>query len=119
MTTTKGYLIEEWYKKNDSVMYNKSYRVNGRDTIPEEKVELKIVKGVITYTSIVDNQNSRQPVVFTLSGISGGKYTFENSKHDFPQKISYQLIDNKTLSASISGTINNEYRLIPFDYKRQ
>ncbi len=119
METKKGFLYEHWYTVNDSTLQNKSYRVHGTDTIPQEKVELKIFNGVITYTSTVASQNNQQPVTFTLVSNNNGNYIFENKGHDFPQQISYQLKDANTLNASISGNINGKYREIPFNYRRE
>ena len=79
------------------------------DTIPQETVQLKISNGIITYTSTVANQNNQQPVTFTLVKTENGKYIFENKAHDFPQQISYHLIDNNTLNASISGTAKDKF----------
>jgi hypothetical protein len=119
METKKGFLYEHWYTVNDSTLQNKSYRVTGTDTLPQEKVELKFTRGAITYTSTVADQNNQQPVTFTLVSKENGKYIFENKGHDFPQQISYQLNDANTLNAGISGKINNKYREIPFNYKRE
>ena len=89
--------------------------VNGKDTIPEETVELKLANGKITFSPTVRNQNGGQPVVFTLVSIEGTKFTFENKQHDFPQRIIYD-IHEKTLSVTISGNTKNGFREIPFDF---
>ncbi len=119
MATKKGFLYEQWFMINDSLLQNKSYRVNGTDTIPQEAVQLKISGGAITYTSTVVNQNNQQPVIFTLVNKDNGKYIFENTAHDFPQQISYKLKDANTLDAGISGRINDQYREISFYFKRE
>lgn len=118
METKKGFLYEQWYTVNDSLLQNKGYRVNGSDTLPQETVQLKISGGAITYTSTVANQNNQQPVTFTLVKNDNGKYIFENTAHDFPQQISYELKDANTLDAVISGRINDKYREISFYFTR-
>ncbi len=117
--TKKGFLFEHWYRINDSTMQNKSYRVNGTDSIPQETVQLKISNGAILYISTVADQNNQQPVTFTLVKKDNGKYIFENKGHDFPQQISYHLRDPNHLDASISGSVNNKYREIPFNFTRE
>ena len=119
METKKGFLVEVWKIKDDSTMHNMSYRINASDTIPQETVELKLRNGIITYTSTVADQNNQQPVPFILISTDAGKYIFENKTHDFPQQIFYMLVDMNTLHAGISGNIQNTYREIPFNYKRQ
>lgn len=119
MTTNKGTLYEHWQAVNDSVLHNKSFRVNGRDTIPQETVELKLFNGSITYNSVVANQNRQQAVTFTLVSTKNGEFVFENKAHDFPQLISYHLVDNETLIAKISGTIKEKHNEIVFNFKRE
>lgn len=119
MVTQKGFLYEHWYISNDSTLHNKSYRVNGTDTFPQETVQLKIRNSNISYISTVADQNKQQPVTFTLTKIDKGKYVFENKAHDFPQQISYQLTDKNSLDASISGNIKEKYKEIIFNYKRE
>ena len=109
---------EHWHRVNDSVLQNKSYGINRRDTISQETVQLKLTHGIITYTSTVADQNNQQPVTFTLVKTENGKYVFENKAHDFPQQISYQLIDKNTLHASISGTGKDKFTEILFNFKR-
>ena len=119
MITKKGALYEHWYMVNDSVLQNKSYRINGTDTIPQETVQLKIANGIISYTSTVANENNQQPVTFILVKNENGKYVFENKAHDFPQQISYYLADKNTLNASISGTVKDKFSEILFNFKRE
>ena len=110
---------EHWYRVNDSLLQNKSYGINRRDTISQETVQLKLTHGIITYTSTVADQNNQQPVTFTLVKLENGKYIFENKAHDFPQQITYLLIDKNTLHASISGTRKDKFREVLFNFKRE
>ena len=110
-----GVLVEQWVRINDSIMHSRSYRVNGKDTIPEETVELKFANGRISFTPTVPNQNQGKPVSFTLVSIEGTKFTFENKQHDFPQRIIYHIRE-KTLNVTISGNTKNGFREIPFDF---
>ena len=113
-----GLLIEQWIVVNDSTMHAYSYIKNGKDSIPEEKVELSLRNGKIFYTAAAVNQNDDQPVAFALTAIDAGKYIFENRGHDFPQQITYQLMNDKTLHASISGPMNGKETRVDFHFKR-
>lgn len=62
MAPPKGSLVKLWKIYNDSTMFNKSYRANRTDTIPQETVELKIRNGVISYNSAVSNQNNYREI---------------------------------------------------------
>jgi hypothetical protein len=96
-------------------MHSKSYRVSGKDTIPEETVELKLSNGKITFTPTVRNQNQDRPVEFTLISIEGTKFTFENKGHDFPQQIIYHIMDSQ-LHVIINGNTKDGFREIPFEF---
>lgn len=114
----KGTLIELWQVKNDSTMLGYSYIKTATDSIPEENVELVLREGKIRYIARASRQNDEQPVPFTLSKIEDGKYIFENRAHDFPQQITYQLIDKNTLHAAIAGPMNGKDVHIDFHFKR-
>ena len=119
MTTKKGLLYEQWFFVNDSTLQNRSYRLHGLDTIPQETVTLKIRGGSITYNSTVADENNQLPVTFTLTSRLQGKYLFENQSHDFPQFIRYQLLGEHKLSAAISGKMNGNFREVLFMYDRE
>jgi len=117
MKMKNGVLLEQWTKVNDSLLTSTSYRIRGRDTVIQEKVELKYAYGSITYSPTLIDQNEGQAVTFTLIKIenSGRTYTFENKQHDFPQQIVYMLGD-KTLRVVIKGQSNGQNKEIPFDF---
>lgn len=119
LSNKRGVLHETWTKTSDSTMNGYSYLVTATDSIPQETVELWFINGKITYTPTTVSQNEGNPVTFTLVKIDDGKYIFENKAHDFPTQITYRLADNKTLNAGISGTINGQFREIPFNFSRE
>jgi len=119
MATPKGFLFEVWKIQDDSTMLSKSFRINGTDTIPQESVELSLRNNIITFTSVVADQNNQQPVSFILIHSKEGKYVFENKAHDFPQQIFYTLNGNNSLQAGISGRINDTFKEILFNFTRQ
>jgi len=114
----KGILTEVWKVENDSTMLGYSYMKTNSDSIPQETVELVLRNGKIYYIPTTANQNNQQPISFALVKIENRKYFFENKAHDFPQQISYELIDDKTLQASISGQMNDSLVNVLFDFKR-
>src|SRR4051812_19686665 len=86
MKQAKGILAEEWWKVNDSLLQNKSYRVMGKDTVKEESVQLQYSNGQITYNATVYGQNNGNTVPFTLISTKNNHFVFENKEHDFPQQ---------------------------------
>ncbi|MFT3979394.1 MAG: DUF6265 family protein [Ferruginibacter sp.] len=118
-TRKKGTLIEQWSIVNDSTLQGYSYLLSATDSIPQETVSLVLREGKIFYIPTTARQNDEKPVSFQLVKTESGKYFFENRQHDFPQLITYHVVDNETLHAAISGPMNGEDREIPFYFKRR
>ena len=68
ISNNRGFIIETWKKQNDSLYIGSSGFVKGKDTIPEENVELKKVVEDWFYISTVANQNNNKPVSFKIFG---------------------------------------------------
>jgi len=116
--TAKGITAESWKKLNDSTYLGKSYQLRGQDTVSAEHIRLEEHQGNLYYIPTVKNQNEGKPVTFTLSGSSATGLIFENPEHDFPQKISYNLIGRDSLAAEISGLYKGKQRAIKFPMSR-
>jgi hypothetical protein len=102
--TPEGYLTETWTKDNDSTFSGKSYFiVKEKDTVHFESIVLMQVNDDLIYQPIVKGQNEDQPVDFKLTSETENSFSFENPKHDYPQKITYKKNNDKSLTATISG----------------
>ena len=102
--TPEGYLTETWTKENDSTFSGQAYFIiKEKDTVHSETITLIQVNEDLIYRPTVKGQNNDEPVDFTLSTDTENSFTFENPKHDYPQKITYKKINNKSLVATISG----------------
>lgn len=115
----RGTLIEQWAIINDSSMIGYSFIKTATDSIPEEKMELVLRSGKIFFIASAARQNNDTAVAFTLTNIENGKYFFENKQHDFPQRILYHLVDNKTLRAAIYGPLNGKETEVTFNFTRR
>ena len=51
------------------------------------------------------------PVAFKLTQCSSKNAVFENSTHDFPRKLDYQLGANNKMSVIVSGEIGNSFKI--------
>jgi hypothetical protein len=111
-----GTIVEQWHIVNDSTLAGKSiYVKNGKDTIPQETVELVYRNGDWYYISTVPSQNNHQPVKFKVIYVKGAEFISENPAHDFPQRIAYRRIKHQ-LFASIEGKKNGRYGKQNFDF---
>jgi hypothetical protein len=118
METKRGPLYEEWKVLPDGKLYGRSYKINNKDTMVLERVELTFQEGKIVYKPIVTGQNNEQPVPFNLSTLTGKKYVFENKEHDYPQRVIYNIVSKKVLLARIEGTNNGKEMSSDFTYSR-
>jgi Domain of unknown function (DUF6265) len=101
MNGKRGPVYEEWKKLNKNHLQSRSYIIKGSDTVLNERVSLTNTKEGIFYTSVVEDQNNKQPIPFKMTGYGNNKFIFENPKHDFPKRIVYHLINTDSLHAFI------------------
>lgn len=92
--------IEIWEKISDSEFIGKGINLRGTDTTFVEKLKIISRDNKIFY--VADVPENREPVLFEATSTATNTVTFENPKHDFPKKISYEL-DGSKLKATISG----------------
>ena len=116
--TSEGNVTEVWEKENDSTFVGKSYFVIGKDTVSSESISLQQNGKDLFYIPTVKGQNNEQPVKFTLTFSTDTQFVFENTKHDFPQKISYTQITNDAIQAEISGKIDGKQNSQKFSMTR-
>lgn len=102
--SAEGELTERWKKENDSVYLGESYFVVGEeDTVFAEKVRLEELNGKLNYIVSIPGQNKELPVSFEMTSSTDNQIVFENPKHDYPNKIIYNLVEKDSLLAEISG----------------
>jgi hypothetical protein len=114
----EGNATEVWEKENDSTFVGKSYFVIGKDTVSSESISLQQNGKDLFYIPTVKGQNNGQPVKFALTSSPNKQLVFENTKHDFPQKISYTQITNDSLLAEISGKMDGKQNSQKFSMTR-
>lgn len=114
-----GVSTEKWEKKNDSTFAGHSYTIAGTDTVFNEWISLEERAGNLNYIVTVKNQNGELPVAFAMTSIDEKNVVFENPMHDFPQRISYTLVNPDSLNAEISATQEGKTIAVPFPMKRK
>jgi Domain of unknown function (DUF6265) len=92
--------FEIWKKNSDKEMTGRGINLKGTDTTFVEKLKIIVKDEAIYY--VADVPENKEPVLFKLTSQSASTLVFENPKHDFPKKISYEL-SGKKLKATISG----------------
>lgn len=108
-TDSLGTLLEIWKTQNDSTMSGQSYYIiNKKDTIHKETIELLQNGKLLVYSTTITGENNDEPVAFQLTKDEDSLLVFENPKHDYPQKITYQLKKDKSILATVSGKQNGK-----------
>lgn len=99
-----GVLTERWTKVNDSTFSGTTYFIiNKKDTVHSETIILTQLNDEMVYRPTVKGQNNDEPIDFKLSSESENTFSFENPKHDYPQKIVYKKVNETSLVTTISG----------------
>lgn len=103
-----GTLLENWQVKNDSTLTGQSFFVNSKDTVHFENIILTQKANQIIYIATVEGQNNDEPINFKQTTDIKNIFIFENSKHDYPQKIIYKKVNENNLIVTISGKQDNK-----------
>lgn len=112
--SAKGLLTEVWNMENDSTLVGQSYFIAGTDTLSFENIRLEQRNEKLSYVPTVRDQNNGQAVYFTLTYSTDSLLVFENPKHDFPQKITYQLLAGDSLLAEVSAFAAGKLKSLTF-----
>ncbi len=110
-------VIEKWTQKDGNYSSEVIVTSGGDEMITEEIRIIENENGVF-YEAHVADQNQGGAVLFKLISLEEDKIIFENKTHDFPQRITYNLIDKDELVATIEGIIDGQSKLIDFKYFR-
>jgi hypothetical protein len=118
-SSSEGILTETWEKLNDSTYAGKSYFISSNDTLSYESIRLEQHGKKLFYIPTVKGQNNSQPIAFALTSSTSKQLVFENSKHDFPQLISYTQSNKTSLVAEISGVVNGKKKSQSFPMQKE
>ena len=72
------------------------------------------MSGEVFYLAKVASNNL--PVPFKLTSCMDNTAIFENTEHDFPKKIAYQLTDRNNIAVSVTGDKGKGFKI---EYTRE
>jgi len=104
-------IYERWDKLNETKLLGISYKLESNSIFISEYLEISILEDEITYKATVIGQNSGKTISFKLVSHNENNLTFENLEHDFPNKISYNIIDKDNIEIIVSGKDQKSFRL--------
>ncbi len=111
-----GVYHESWEKISDTKFNGRAYMIMKGEIKNVEILKLHEDGNEIYY--IADASHNPAPVSFKLTDHDETSFTFENPKHDFPQKITYEKKENNSLLATIEGIKNGKLRNAEFNLKK-
>jgi hypothetical protein len=107
---------EQWMAPRGSTMLGMGRTVRGDATLVEiEHLQIVERNGQAVYHA---EPSGQPPADFTAGSVSDTLVVFENSKHDFPQRVVYRKRGADSLLARIEGTMNGKARGVDFPYAR-
>jgi hypothetical protein len=122
-----GWLIGKWKLKGKPVyevwrldpngpgLIGLGYKIQGRDTIIVDKIQLKKIDRDFFY--IPDVPENKAPVFFKITRQTANSFTAENPLHDFPKIIRYQWL-KKESQEFIDAAIEGDGKTIPYNFEK-
>lgn len=109
-------ISEHWMSPAGGSMLAMSRTVKGGQTVAYEFIRVsRNDAGDVYFTA----RPSGQPEAsFKLVRVGDREVVFENSEHDFPQRIIYRLGADGSLVARIEGTTGGKARVVAFPMRR-
>lgn len=101
---------EVWKSKEDGTMEGQAYKIKAGEKIITEYLSIRLIDHKLTYEAQALGQNNNQKIPFVLNDLIKDQLSFENLSHDFPKKIQYKVIDDKTILVSVLGDGDNGFR---------
>jgi hypothetical protein len=107
-------LFEEWLFIADSSLSGRGFSVNDNDTIIYERIRISENDGKLTYFANVSDQNQGKEIAFPLVEVVFNKWIFENSEHDYPNRIIYTFTSDTTFTSRIENMRGNKQKEFHF-----
>ena len=106
---------EHWSKPSGGSMIGFGRTVDGNKTTTFEFMQFRERNGVLTF---MPQPRGGTLVFFPLKDSFGGRFTFENKEHDFPQRVIYERKSQGLLLATVEGTYKGKEEREEFQMKK-
>lgn len=111
----KAIIEEIWSKPGGGSMLGLGRTVKGDRTASYEFMQLREEAGSLVF---MPQPQGGTRVSFPLKASFGGRLTFENKEHDFPQRVIYERKGPGLLLAAIEGTYNGKQEREEFQMRK-
>ncbi|MFT3995977.1 MAG: DUF6265 family protein [Asticcacaulis sp.] len=108
-------VTEHWTPADGGMLFGIGRTFSAEKVFTYEFTTLEMRDGVLTF---VARPSGQAETAFPLKSLTNGEAVFENTGHDFPQRVIYAQTKDGRLRAAIEGTLKGQTRRIEFDYER-
>lgn len=112
-----GIYHEEWVKADDLTLTGKAYIIKNGESKHLEKLKIHVKDSEILYTA--DVSHNPAPVSFKLMLLETNRFVFENTDHDFPQRITYSFLEKYNLKAIVESITGMSIHKIEYNLRKQ
>ena len=107
---------EQWMSPRAGIMLGTSRTTRGDAVIEYEFMRIFAARGdTVVFAA---HPSGQQPAEFRGRAFPRREITFENAKHDFPQRIIYRGVGDDSLHARIEGSRRGKASAMEFHYRR-
>jgi len=112
-------IMESWLPFNDSTLLGESmsFSLTGQSKVLEN-LRLTYRSGTYYYNSKVNGQNDGKEIAFKITSHSEKGFVAEKPDHDFPKRITYELVNKDSIHAFIDGGPSAPDKKSDFYYSR-
>ncbi len=108
--------VEQWTSAEGDSMFGMSRTVKGGKTADFEFMQIReVTPGKLTF---IAQPSGSAPTSFALARQDGAAFIFENTGHDFPQRVIYRQDGANGLFARIEGLSKGKIKGIDFPMQR-
>ncbi|MCI4670358.1 MAG: DUF6265 family protein [Bacteroidia bacterium] len=118
MKSRKGSTYEKWEQTSKNELLGRSFKIMEGDTLLLESIQIQVEDDQLYFIPTVPTQNEGKAIRFKNTKLEKGMMIFENPEHDFPQIISYSLINPDSIHAEVAGEIDGKLEKRSFPMKR-
>lgn len=107
---------EEWNQMDGSSLSGTGYVMSSSDTVFIERLEIKPIDSDLYYIVGLSSNQRDETVKFKMTEATAKRIVFENPQHDFPKKITYELMPDSGLQVHLNGHEAGQYTEIHFSF---
>lgn len=112
-------VYEVWQWQNDTLLAGALFRQEGEEMVRDENIMLTTRSNAIYYIPQVFTHHQSKPVEFLITSYTDTSFIAQNPAHDFPQEITYTLLDKQSLRAIIKGSVKGKAKQVEFFFVKQ